>query len=58
MEEQQKFHELLQEHMQKIATRKAYFTGASHVMLSMLVAPLFTLSTSLQLSMAQNAMTI
>jgi hypothetical protein len=44
--------------MQELATRKAYFTSASHILLSFMIAPLFTISTSMQLSIPYNAVTI
>ena len=58
MQDQEKFHLLLREHMQKIQSRKAYFTAFGHILLSMLSAPLFTLSASLQLSLPQNIVTM
>ena len=47
MDDQKKFHDLLQGHMKVISTRKAYFTAASHICLSFVTAPLFTIGTSL-----------
>jgi outer membrane biogenesis lipoprotein LolB len=58
MEDQQKFHDLLREHMQRISQRKAAFTAGSHVLLSFLTAPMFTLSASLQMSVDKNAVTM
>ena len=58
MEDQKKFHDLLQGHMEVISTRKAYFTAATHVLLSFVTAPLFTIGTSLQFSIGKNAVTL
>lgn len=58
LEDQQKFHELIREHMSHIAERKATFTGASHILLAFITAPLFTISASMQLSINSNAVTM
>ena len=58
MQQQQEFHSLLKEMMYKVAQRRANSTALAHVMLSFIVAPLFTLSTSLQVSLPQNRKTI
>ena len=58
IEDQKKFHALLHEHTKAISTRKAYFTAVSHILLSFVTAPLFTLGTSLQLSISYNAVTL
>ena len=58
MEEQEKFHNLLREQMHKISQRKVYMTACSHILLSLVTAPLFTVSTSLQISNPNNVVTI
>mmetsp|Transcript_15732 Transcript_15732/g.26538 ORF Transcript_15732/g.26538 Transcript_15732/m.26538 type:complete len:114 (+) Transcript_15732:227-568(+) len=58
MLQQQKVHDMLRQSMQEISRRKAYFTASSQVLLSLMTAPFITLSTSLQLSNSNQAVTM
>ena len=44
--------------MHRIGQRKVYMTACSQIMLSLLTAPLFTVSTSMQISIPKNVVTI
>jgi len=51
-------HLLLKEYMNRVQKRKSLFTSEAQCLLSVVTAPLLTLSASLQMSIPANAVTI
>ena len=58
VEEQQKFHNMLREQMQISSQRKALATAVCQAGATLIVAPLLTISTSMQLSRPNEAVSI
>lgn len=56
--QQKEFHEMLRAKMYEVNKYKINATAVGHVFLSFLTAPLLTLSTSLQVSMPMNKLTL
>ena len=58
IDQQNEFHDLLKDMMYKVSGRQANSTAVAHIALATVVAPLLTLSTSLQCSIPINRVTM